>query len=161
MRESRRRLGYHGGPERSIKSEVYASATRYYGSNSSAYVTFQQTHMGSTILVRTTIHTRAVLRSIDQYMGMHQHFRNTPPLWELQWIVNQKKQRDDYVNKKHLPRFKQILRFTHTYINVLNISLMTLSISDDAKLNLQRRWLGYHGGPERSIMSEVEAPATR
>ena len=33
-------------------------------------------------------------------------------------------------------RFKQILRFTHTYLNVLKVSLMTLYISDDAKLNL-------------------------
>ena len=42
-----------------------------------AYVTFQQTRMRSTILVRSTIHTRAVLLSIDQYMDMHQHFHNT------------------------------------------------------------------------------------
>ena len=56
---------------------------------------------------------------------------------------DQKKQRDDYVmstkNKIQYicqpQRFKQILRFTHTYINVLKISLMTLSITDDAKLN--------------------------
>ena len=62
--------------------------------------------MRSTILVRYTIHTRAVLLSIDQYMGMHQHFHNTPPQWKLQWIVNQKK-RDDYVNKKQNPIFCQ------------------------------------------------------
>ena len=33
--------------------------------------------MRSTILVRSTIHTRVVLLSIDQYMDMHQHFHNT------------------------------------------------------------------------------------
>ena len=77
MRESRRWLGCHGGPERSTKSEVEASATRWhYGRNSSAYVTFQQTHMRSTILVRSTIHTRAVLLSIDQHKDMHQHLHN-------------------------------------------------------------------------------------
>ena len=32
--------------------------------------------MRPTILVRSTIHTRAVLLSIDQYMDMHQHFHN-------------------------------------------------------------------------------------
>ena len=98
--------------------------------------------MRSTILVRYTIHTRAVLLSIDQYMNMHQYLHNTPRQWKLQWIVNQKKQRGDYVNKEQNPiylqpqRFKQILRFTNTYINVLKISLMTFSISDDAKLDL-------------------------
>ena len=77
MRESRRWLGCRGRPDRSTKSEVEAPATRkHYGSNSSAYVTFQQTHMRSTILVRSTIHTRAVLLSIDQYVDMHQHFHS-------------------------------------------------------------------------------------
>ena len=33
-------------------------------------------HMRSTILVRSTIHTRAVLLSIDQYMDVHQYFHN-------------------------------------------------------------------------------------
>ena len=53
-----------------------------------------------------------------------------------------KKKRDDYVNENKIQyicqpqRFKQIVRFTHSYMNVLKISLMTLSISDDAKLNL-------------------------
>ena len=93
--------------------------------------------------MRSTIHTRAVLLSIDQYMDMHQHFHNTPPQWKLQWIVNRRKH--DYVNNKQNPlycqpqRFKIILRVTHTYFNVLNISLMTLSISDDAKLNFDFR----------------------
>ena len=32
--------------------------------------------MRCTILVRPTIHTRAVLLRIDQYMDMHQHFHN-------------------------------------------------------------------------------------
>ena len=54
---------------------------------------------------------------------------------------SEKKQRDDYVNKNKIQyicqpqRFKQIIRFTHTYINVLKISFMSLSIND-AKLNL-------------------------
>ena len=77
MWESRRWLGCHGGPERSTKSDVEAPATRkHYGSDSSAYVTFQQTHMRSTILVRSTIHAREVLVSVDQYMDMHEHFHN-------------------------------------------------------------------------------------
>ena len=76
MRESRRWLGCHGGPERSTKSEVEAPATRwYYGSNSSAYVTFQQTHeICDTSEIYDT--QRTVLLSIHQYMDMHQHFHN-------------------------------------------------------------------------------------
>ena len=47
------------------------------------------------------------------------------------WLRQYKTKSNRYANQI----FKQILRFTHTYINVLNISLMTLSISDDAKLS--------------------------
>ena len=62
------------------KGDVEAPATRnHYGSNSSAYVTFQQTHMRATILVRPAMHTRAVLLSVDQYMDMHQDFHNITP----------------------------------------------------------------------------------
>ena len=32
--------------------------------------------MRSMVLVRSTIHTRAVLLSIDQYVDMHKHFHN-------------------------------------------------------------------------------------
>ena len=57
-----------------------------------------------------------MLLSIDQYMDMHQHFHNTPPQWKLPWIVNQKKQRDDYVNKEqnpiHLPITEICLLYT-------------------------------------------------
>ena len=35
--------------------------------------------MRSTIIVRFTIHTRAVLLSTAQYLDMHQHFHNTEP----------------------------------------------------------------------------------
>ena len=43
---------------------------------------------------------------------------------------------DPAVHPAARQRSQQIFRFTHTYINVLNISLMTLSIGDDAKLNI-------------------------
>ena len=91
--------------------------------------------------MRSTIHTKAVLLSIDQYMDMHQHFHNTPPLLKVAMNCESEKQRD-YVKKNKIQyicqpqRFKQVLRFTHTYTNVVKVSLMTFSISDDAKLDL-------------------------
>ena len=98
--------------------------------------------MRFTILVRSTIHTRAVLLSIDQYMDMHQHFITLPlnkscnELWisKNDVMIPSIKNKIKYICQPQ--RFKQTLRFTHTYIHVLKASLTILSISDDAKLNL-------------------------
>ena len=69
-------LGYHADPERSAKSEVEGPTTReLYSSNSSAYITFQPTH------VRSTIHTRAMLLHIDLCRTCA-NFSITPPLSE-------------------------------------------------------------------------------
>ena len=93
--------------------------------------------------MRSTIHTRVVLLSIDQYMDMHQHFLSTPPQWKLYWIVNQKK-RDDFVNKKQNPIYlpttviQTNLTF-YAYIHWCAKDILDDAISDDAKLNFDFR----------------------